>query len=315
MVSFVCNICGRFNQVEQFATEPATCACGSNVRIRALIHLLSMELFDRSLTLAEFPKLKSIRGIGMSDKEGYAAILAEKFDYTNTYYDREPRLDFTETHTEHYGTCDFILSADVLEHIAPPVERALEETSRLLKPHGFLGITVYCNPSDVLREHFPDLHTYRTVALGDSLILVNRRADGGLEIREDLVFHGGTGETLEMREFGITSLKLKLLGAGFREVHLLTADIPSHGILFDDDVSQPLLARKERFIMNRAAVGELIDERRAAQTEIDRLQQEAESLHSESHSLRARMSMAAGSRWIKLGRKIGVGPDFSANKR
>src|ERR1051326_7295241 len=153
MVSFVCNICGRFNQVEQFATEPATCACGSNVRVRALIHLLSMELFDRSLTLAAFPKLKSIRGLGMSDKEAYASILREKFDYTNTFYDPEPRFDFTESHPEVYGTYDFILSADVLEHIAPPVERALEETVRLLKPNGFLGITVYCNPSDMLREH------------------------------------------------------------------------------------------------------------------------------------------------------------------
>ena len=309
MVSFVCNICGRFNQVEQFATEPATCACGSNVRIRALIHLLSMELFDRSLTLADFPKLKSIRGLGMSDKEGYAAILAEKFDYTNTFYEREPRLDFTEPHPASYGTYDFILSADVLEHIAPPVERALEETSRLLQPHGFLGITVYCNPSDTLQEHFPDQHTYRTVALGDTIVLVNRRLDGALEVREDLIFHGGTGETLEMREFGVTSLKQKLLGAGFRDVHLLTENIPSLGILFDDDVSQPLLARKERFIMNPAAVRELIDERRNVQAEVDRLR-------VESDTLRAQMNMTAESRWIKLGRKLGVGPDFSTtNKR
>jgi SAM-dependent methyltransferase len=308
MVSFVCNICGRFNQVEQFATEPATCACGSNVRVRALIHLLSMELFDRSLTLAAFPKLKSIRGLGMSDKEAYASILREKFDYTNTFYDREPRFDFTESHPEVYGTYDFILSADVLEHIAPPVERALEETVRLLKPNGFLGITVYCNPSDMLREHFPDLHTYRTVALGDSMVLVNRRADGALEVRDDLVFHGGTGETLEMREFGITSLKQKLLGAGFRDVHLLTLDIPSHGILFDDDVSQPLVARKEPFVMNRAAVAELLGERDAAQAEIERL-------NEESQSLRAQMSMAAESRWIRLGRRAGLGPDFSVNKR
>jgi hypothetical protein len=188
------------------------------------------------------------------------------------------------------------------------VERALVETARLLQPRGFLGITVYCNPADILREHFPHLHTYRTVVLGDSMILVNRRADGGLEIREDLIFHGGTGETLEMREFGITSLKRKLLGAGFREVHLLTEDIPLHGILFDDDVSQPLLARKERFIMNRAAVLELIEEQRVSQAEIDRLREEAETL-------RAQMSMAAESRWIKLGRKFGAGPDFNAHKR
>jgi len=35
-----------------------------------------------------------------------------------------------------------------------------------------------------------------------SQVLINRRADGVLEIREDLIFHGGSGATLEMREFG-----------------------------------------------------------------------------------------------------------------
>src|SRR5437588_10848898 len=98
MVPFVCNICGSHNKVEHFATEPASCACGSNVRIRAMIHLLAMELFGQNLILPEFPRLKAIRGLGMTDKACYADILADKFDYTNTYYDREPRLDFTERH-------------------------------------------------------------------------------------------------------------------------------------------------------------------------------------------------------------------------
>lgn len=311
MVSFVCNICGRYNEVEQFATEPATCACGSNVRVRALIYLLSIELFGQNLTLASFPTLKSIRGLGMSDKEGYAAILAEKFDYTNTFYEREPRFDFTAAHPASYGTYDFILSADVLEHIAPPVERALEETCKLLKPHGLFGITVYCNPSDTLREHFPGLFTYRTVTLGDSIILVNRRADGGLEIRDDLVFHGGTGATLEMREFGVTSLRQKLLGAGFRDVHLLTEDIPSCGILFDTDVSQPLIARKEPFSMEAPALRELVEQWLGATSERDRLREDAEALRAQMQDLRVQMRMAGESRWLKLGRALGVGPDFT----
>src|SRR5262249_62318093 len=92
-VAFACNICGTWNEVEHFATEPATCSCGSNVRLRALIHLLSIELFGQSIPLPEFPRMKSIRGLGMSDKECYARLLAEKFDYTNTFYDREPRFD------------------------------------------------------------------------------------------------------------------------------------------------------------------------------------------------------------------------------
>src|SRR5437763_16459600 len=159
--------------------------------------------------------MKAIRGLGMSDKECYDGLLAEKFDYTTTLYDREPRLDFTEPHPELAGQYDFILSADVLEHIAPPVERALLETHRMLKPHGCLGITVYCNPQDSLREHFPDLHEFRIVPLGDTSVLINRRRDGQLEIRDDLTFHGGSGATLEMREYGAAALRGQLLDAGF----------------------------------------------------------------------------------------------------
>lgn len=310
MVSFVCNICGEFNEVEQFVTEPATCRCGSNVRVRALIHLLSMELFEESLPLVDFPKLKSVRGLGMSDKEGYAAILAEKFDYTNTFYDRDPRMDFTEMHPQLHETCDFILSADVIEHIAPPIERALEETCRLLKPNGFLGVTVYCSPSDTLREHFPDLHTYRTVSLGNDLVLINRRADGVLEIRDGLIFHGGSGATLEMREFGITSLREKLLGAGFRDVHLLSEDVPRIGVLFDKDVSQPLIARKQPFSLGRAAVRELLDQTLASRDRVQELEDQAAGLREETAILRTRMIMASESRWVKLGRKFGIGPEF-----
>src|SRR5260221_1381577 len=244
VVFFTCNICGAYNQVENFATEPASCACGSNVRIRALIHLVSMELFTQSLALAEFPKLKAIRGLGMSDQEGYARILAEKFDYTNTYYDREPRFDFTAAHPEAYGSCDFILSAGVIEHIAPPVERALEEACRLLKPHGILGITVFCHPSDQLREHFPGLSQYRVVPLGDGMVLINRRADGTLEIRDDLIFHGGSGATLEMREYGATALRRQLIGSGFCDVGFLTENIPAIGVYFDHDASQTPIARQ-----------------------------------------------------------------------
>ena len=108
MIEFICNVCGSRNQIveAEFATEPASCACGSNVRTRALIHLLSTELFGHSLMLPDFPKLKSLRALGMSDKPCYASLLQEKFDYQNTFYDREPRLDFSEPHVDLYGTLD-----------------------------------------------------------------------------------------------------------------------------------------------------------------------------------------------------------------
>ena len=272
--------------------------------MRALIHLLSIEIFGQSLILADFPKLRAIRGLGMSDQPCYAGILAEKFDYTNTYYDREPRFDFTEPHPHLSGSYDFILSSDVFEHIAPPVERACEEVCRLLKPHGFLALTVYCNPIDRMREHFPELNEYRIVPMGDSSVLINRKLDGTLEIRDDLVFHGGKGATLEMREFGMTELRAKLLAGGFRDVDFLTGNLPEIGILFDHDVSQPLVARREPFVMDRCATSQMILEWRAA---VDRISQEQER----ARALAARVRSASESRWLRLGRRFGLGPDFN----
>jgi hypothetical protein len=304
MVSFLCNICGAHNQVAQLATEPASCACGSNVRIRALIHLLSMELFGESLVLRDFPRLRSIRGLGMSDHQGYAVPLADKLDYTNTYYDREPRFDFTEPHPQLAGMYDFILSADVIEHIAPPVERAFEETCRLLKPSGFLGITVFCSPDDRMREHFPELNDYRVVQLGDRPVLVNRRRDGTVEVREDLIFHGGTGATLEMREFGMTQLERKLLASGFREVCFLKEEVPRPGIFFDHDLSQPLLARKEPYVMSSAQRAELVAVWRGAEEAVRAQRERADRLTEQ-------IRMAGESRWLRWGRRLGIGPRFT----
>ena len=52
-------------------------------------------------------------------------------------------------------------------------------------------------------------HLFQTLlkGLGDDMVLINRRADGTLEIRDDLIFHGGSGATLEMREYGATALR------------------------------------------------------------------------------------------------------------
>ncbi len=247
--------------------------------------------------------MKAIRGLGMSDQDCYNGLLAEKFDYTNTFYDREPRLDFTESHPELAGQYDFILSADVLEHIAPPVARALEETRRMLKPHGFLGITVYCNPADRLREHFPELHEFRIVPLGDGSVLINRRRDGALEIRDDLVFHCGTGATLEMREFGASSLRAQLLAAGFRAVDFLTENVPASGILFDHDTSQPLIARNQDFTFDHWAGHQIVDVWQAAEAK-------ARSEEARADVLAERIRLASGSRWLRLGRKFGIGPRF-----
>ena len=317
MRSFICNICGTFNAVQHYASEPASCACGSNVRCRALIHLLSTELFGRSLVLRDFPRLKAIRGLGMTDKSCYAQILADKFDYTNTYYDREPRMDFSQPHEHLWRQYDFILSSDVFEHLAPPVHLGFEEVHRLLNATGFFVATIPCSQTDEAREHFPELHRYRVVLLGDTPVLINRRRDGQLELREDLVFHGGVGATLEMRQFGLPAWRSHLLTAGFQEVDFFMDDLPDIGIVFDSDVSQPLISRKNPFSMSICARGQLIDVWRASEERLAEESSRAACAHAEatrererSETLTRRMDLASGSRWLRLGRRFGVGPKF-----
>src|SRR5262249_50723960 len=137
------------------------------------------------------------------------------------------------------------------------------------------------------------------VRWGRKWVMTNRRSDGTLDIRDDLIFHGGTGATLEMREFGLTSLRDKLLRSGFCEAHFLTENIPAIGIYFDHDVSQPLIARKQPFVMERWAVSQLIDAWRAAGSS---------TAEAEAASLRAQVEAARESRWLQLGRALGLGP-------
>jgi SAM-dependent methyltransferase len=300
---FTCNACGARNQVERLVSEAESCACGSSVRVRALIHLLSMELFGQSLPLPAFPPLRALRALGMTDKDSYSGTLAEKFSYINTHYDREPRFDFTEVHLDLAGAYDFILSADVLEHVAPPAERAMEEICRLLKPDGFLVGTVPCHAGAQTREHFPDLHEYRVIALGDSQVLVNRRRDGGLEIRDHLTFHGGTGSTLEMRQFSAPAQNNKLTASGFRDVTFLMEEVPEAGILLDSDVSLPFIARKQDFRWDRVARSQIVDLWRTAETRL-RWEQDCGAI------LEAQIAMASRSRWVRLGQRLGLGPKF-----
>src|SRR5438067_2274434 len=261
MFSFVCNICGQQNSVTVLPHEESSCSgCGSNVRLRALVYLLATELFGDEFLLPEFPVLPAIRGLGLSDQASYACTLARKFDYTNNYYDREPRLDITEPHPDRYGTYDFILSSDVFEHIAPPVERAFDEAYKLLKPHGVLCLSVPFSLEESTSERFPELHQFAVVPLSGSPVLINRRSDGTLEIQDELVFHGGVGATLEMRLFSQKDLRSKLGDAGFREVSFLSEPAPRFGIVFEGGWSLPMLARKQEFTFDRRATGQLARE-------------------------------------------------------
>lgn len=245
--SFRCNICGATSlaTLDDLEREQPSCDdCGSTVRFRGVVQVLSQELFGESLPLSEFPFRPDIVGIGLTDWGGYADRLAQKFTYQNTFLHQEPTLDITKDDSARHGTADFVICSEVLEHVAPPVERALQTLRKLLKPAGVLVLTVPYGKGAETVEHFPELYEYELIERDGKQIVRNRTRGGVVQEFEDVVFHGGPGTTLEMRWFGEHDLLERLAGAGFEKVAIHSDDFLDFGIHWQEGWSLPITARR-----------------------------------------------------------------------
>lgn len=253
-MAFRCNICGSPNKVTlaDLQRELPTCrSCGSTVRFRAMVHALSLALWGESLALPEFPARRELTGAGLTDWRGYARPLAAKLGYTNTFLDAEPRLDITQPDPALHGTLDFLLASDVFEHVPPPVERAFAGAYRLLKPGGALVLSVPFTPMGATTEHFPELHDYRLTATPAGQRLDNITREGRRQTFGNLRFHGGPGLALEMRVFSLPGLLQQLAAAGFEELRVCEESCEKHGIVWLEEHSQPVVARKRTGILGR----------------------------------------------------------------
>jgi SAM-dependent methyltransferase len=359
-VTFRCNVCGAENEMREggFARDEPSCAeCDSSVRLRALLRALSVELFNTPLELPCFPTVKSIRCLGMSDNGKCASLLAAKFDYRNTFYHQEPRFDAGKPAAAERGLYDFVLASDIFEHVAPPVEQSLRNVIELLKPDGFLAMSVPYSLEDTTREHFGGLHDHSVVKAGEHLALVNRTRDGKWQVFDSLVFHGGPGSTLELRVFSEADLRRLLAAAGCGRVNFIAEDYPPFGITNQKNYSLPLVAGNGAFRLSREGVSELANGLERYRREIERLDNlcrdlgahlkrvdaefdersrwalslkgevdewtewglglqaelgqrkaEAARLAGENDELRRKLASWATSRWVHLGRVLGLGP-------
>lgn len=280
MSSYTCNICG------ELAAAPKCPACGAGPRDRDILQVLSMELFGVPLTLPEFPRLKSIRGLGLSDSHIYADRLALKFDYRNTFLDRDPRLDIAHPPADEFGKYDFVISSEVFEHVLPPVEDAFRNAFALLKPNGLLVLTTPYSLEATTAEHFPELHQYGFAQAGDRLVMVNRTRDGAFQLFENPVFHQGcSGKALEVREFSESSLRTLLRDAGFSTTRIYSDNCEPFGIVRSENWSLPIAARKGAATLAFDTTREIMEHWRELTRSVQRL---------------------GKSYWFRAGRKLGL---------
>jgi len=246
-LTFQCNICGsdQHCQLAELRRDVASCAvCASTGRWRSVIDTLTRELFGCSLTLPQLPSRPDLRGLGIGDWPGYAEVLAAKTDYRNTFFEREPRFDIQQIDGALCGHYDYLVSSDVFEHVDPPIEAAFANACRLLRPGGVFVFTVPYRLDGPTVEHFPDLHDYRLVEHAGRWVLENRTRQGDLQTFDELVFHGGYGNTLELRWFSLPALRQQLLDAGFSAVQVYDQPVFEHGIYWPEGMSHPLVARR-----------------------------------------------------------------------
>ena len=245
-IRFRCNICGRmaWSLQEKLAREEVSCSCGSTVRVRSIAHVLSLELFGESLAISEMPFRPDLVGVDMSGAGAYASRLAERIGYTNTFLHKPPLLNIVSPPKEWLSRFDFVISSDVFEHVVPPVSRAFENTLHLLKPGGVFVLTVPYAPTGETVEHFPDLHQYHIARRSGKRVLVNTTVDGNVQEFDDIAFHGGDGETLEMRVFSERGVLMELERAGFCDIHIHREPCTRFGITWPQEWSLPISARR-----------------------------------------------------------------------
>ena len=174
--------------------------CNSTWRIRATA--LGV-LVGTGMPQAPFPEVNPNwfwRGVGTSDHMALAGALASRFDHTNSYYHRFPRLDLLNVSEEQRRQFGFVICSDVLEHAILSV------------PCGGRAV-----PTD---EYYPDLASW--TEFEDRVEWVDTNGNQHTDFEPE--FHGGGGQTLAFRLWGMEDFCSRLIASGFNAV----SEIPTN---------------------------------------------------------------------------------------
>jgi hypothetical protein len=172
---------------------------------------------------------KNVKVLGLSDHEIIQRYVSRiGLDYVNTFFDEQPMLDICNPSPAFIEYADILISSDVMEHVLPPISRAFSGHFTVLKPGGKLILTTpYFHLSSYI-EKFPHMISY-TVDSEGNVFSFGKNYEN-LKI-EDPIFHGGPGNTLEMRLFAPETIVEGLIVAGFKDVRINEDNIRDHGII------------------------------------------------------------------------------------
>jgi hypothetical protein len=215
---FFCNSCFalRITRITPDLREVLICpSCDLNARQRAI--LLAVQKIRKRNSFFRRQKI-----IGVSDGAPMANAFSSRFgsSYNNFEYHLEPFLDITQLKPTMRSTSDIVVCSEVLEHVQPPIDLAFFGLYELLKPGGWVVLSVpHTGPNSNHVEHFPVL---KNSQLTEGVAPILRGVDQEGHSREfhNLVFHGGAGATLEYRVFSEDSVQLNLRKAGFINIKM-----------------------------------------------------------------------------------------------
>jgi hypothetical protein len=105
-------------------------------------------------------------------------------------------------------------------------------------------LTVPYSPAGDTVEHLPELHQYHIEKRAGKQVLVNTTRTGELQEFDDLVFHRGDGDTLEMRVFSESGVLGKLKRAGFTNIHVHREPCLEAGVAWSEPWSLPIIQRR-----------------------------------------------------------------------
>ena len=233
MAIFICPVCEKLSYGPKASglREGYNCRiCGATGRERSVA--LAVKACAKELKR----DLKSeITVIGVSDGGVTEKFLKTRYgvNYTNYHFHQQPHLDIKNPPVTLEGQSDLVVCSEVLEHVSAPVQMAFEGLFKILKPGGYLVMSVpHTDEGGTHLEHFPEMSSFEVDINGAVPVIRGVTLMGERFESRDLTFHGGIGETIEHRVFSEISLLAGLRGAGFQNT-TPTPNSRIHGVVFE----------------------------------------------------------------------------------